>query len=177
MKKIHVLFLAPLLMAACQSKPASDTTAAKTDTATLKLPYTLKTDHAWEINPDQHNLQTALNAIKAFEKADSNAMKSLVGDTVQVLYDGGEFKGKKSDFIQALMQETSMYKNLQLEMQDWESVISKDKSEEWVSIWYKQKWNNEKGQPDSVQMYNDVQLKNGKLIKWVDYSRRFSPKK
>ncbi|MCQ6958457.1 hypothetical protein [Mucilaginibacter aquariorum] len=174
MKKIHLLLLAPLLIVACQSKPTADSSAEKSDTV-LNLPYALKVDRKWEINPDQGNLQTALSAMKAFEKADSNAMKNILGDTVQVFYEGGEFKGKKSDFLQAVMHEAGMYKNLQISMDDWESVISKDKSEEWVSLWYKQKWQNEKGKTDSLQMYNDIQLKNGKLIKWVDYSRHYAP--
>ena len=157
MKKIHLLLLAPLLIVACQSKPAADSSAAKKDTV-LNLLYALKVDRKWEINPDQGNLQTALSAMKAFEKADSNAMKNILGDTVQVLYEGGEFKGKKSDFLQAVMHEAGMYKNLQISMDDWESVISKDKSEEWVSLWYKQKWQNEKGKTDSLQMYNDVKV-------------------
>jgi uncharacterized protein YcfL len=32
MKKIHLLFLAPLLIVACQSKPAADSSSAKKDT-------------------------------------------------------------------------------------------------------------------------------------------------
>ena len=175
MKKIHLLFFVPVIFAACQSKPAADTAAAKTDT--LKLAYTLNKQHDWEINSDQHNLQAALNAIKAFENNDTTAMKALIADSILVHYEGGEFKGKREDFLKAIKQEMDMYKNLHIVMEDWESVIAKDKSEEWVSLWYKQKWQNEKGGADSLQVYNDVQFKNGKLIKWVDYSRHYTPQK
>lgn len=176
MRRIHLLFLAPLLMAACQPKPTAEATSAGADSA-LKLPYTLKKERVWEMNTDGHNLQAALNAIKAFEKNDTTAMKGLIADSIQVYYEGGEFKGKRADFLKAIKPEMDMYKNLQIDMEDWESVISKDKSEEWVGMWYKQKWQNDKGKTDSLQVYNDVQLKEGKLVKWVDYSRHYTPTK
>ena len=37
-----------------------------------------------------------------------------------------------------------MYKELKVNMYDYVSVISGDKSEEWVTLWYKQWWKNEK---------------------------------
>ncbi len=38
-------------------------------------------------------------------------------------------------------------------MEDWESVISKDKKEEWVTLWYSQKWEDMKGKTDSSGYY------------------------
>jgi len=101
-------------------------------------------------NPDQHNLQTALGALKAFEKNDTTAMSELVGDTVLMQYDGGEIKAKNADFVTSAKQERDMYKDLTIEMDTWQSVINKDKTQEWVSLWYTQKWTDEKGKADSL---------------------------
>jgi hypothetical protein len=176
MKKIHLLFLAPLLMVACQTKPVANAASTSAD-STIKLPYSLKKESAWQMNPDKHNLQTALNAIKAFETNDTTAMKGLIADSIHVYYEGGEFNGKRADFLKAVKQEMDMYKDMHVDMDDWESVINKDKSEEWVSTWYKQKWQNNKGKTDSLQVFNDMKLKGGKLVRWVDYARHYAPKK
>jgi hypothetical protein len=57
-------------------------------------------------------------------------------------------------------------------MYDWESVISKDKSEEWVTLWYSQKWETPKGAKDSTDVIDDLQLKNGKIIRLSEYTRK-----
>ncbi|MDQ6889125.1 MAG: hypothetical protein M3Z56_02435 [Bacteroidota bacterium] len=57
-------------------------------------------------------------------------------------------------------------------MQDWESVISKDKSEEWVTIWYRQKWEDMNGRKDSTDVVNDLKLKNGKIMRLDEYTRK-----
>lgn len=178
MKKIHLLLLAPLLMVAClivacQIKPTAEAATIQADT-TLKLPYSLKKQRTWEMNPDPRTLEAALNAVKAFENNDTTALKGLIADSVHVYYEGGEFNGKRSEFLKAIKEEMDLRKNVQIEMEEWQSIIDKNKNEEWVSMWYKQKWEDANGDPDSLQVYNDVQLKYGKIIKWVDYSRHYT---
>ena len=57
-------------------------------------------------------------------------------------------------------------------MQDWESVISKDKNEEYVTIWYRQYGENEDGKKDSIDVINDLKMKNGKIIGLDEYRRK-----
>jgi hypothetical protein len=176
MKKVHLLLLAPLLMLACQTKPVAKAAIANAN-STPKLPYTLKKERTWQMNPDQRNLQTALNVLKAFETNDTTAMNGLIADSIHVYYEGGEFNGKRVEFLKAIKQEMDTRKSAHVDMKDWQSVIDKDKGEEWVSMWYKQKWQNDKGKTDSLEAYNDVQLKDGKIIMWVDYARHYTPAK
>jgi hypothetical protein len=174
MKKGHLLLLAPLLMVACQTKPIAKAATIRADST---LPYSLTKERTWQMNADKHNLQTALTMLKAFENNDTTAMRGLIADSIHVYYEGGEFKGTRAEFLKAIKQEMDMRKSVHVDMEDWESVIDKDKGEEWVSMWYKQKWQNDKGKTDSLQAYNDVQLKGGKLVRWVDYARHYTPRK
>ncbi|MEI9958032.1 MAG: hypothetical protein WDM90_17405 [Ferruginibacter sp.] len=49
-------------------------------------------------------------------------------------------------------------------MQDWESVISADKKEEWVTLWYKEYTTDKKGVVDSLGITNDAKIVNGKVV-------------
>jgi hypothetical protein len=64
-------------------------------------------------------------------------------------------------------------KNILIKMYDWESVVSKDKSEEYVTIWYKQIWEDMKGNKDSASLVNDIKMKNGKITELDEYTRRY----
>lgn len=64
------------------------------------------------------------------------------------------------------------YKTARIVMRDWESVISKDKSEEWVTLWYTEHWETKAGVKDSAAFVNDMRLKNGKIISLNEYTRR-----
>ena len=57
-------------------------------------------------------------------------------------------------------------------MGDWESVISKDKKEEWVTLWYSQTWEDMNGKTDSLAVIDDLRLKDGKIIRLDEYTRK-----
>jgi len=67
----------------------------------------------------------------------------------------------------------NIYKTARIDMRDWESVISKDKSEEWVTLWYTEHWETKAGVKDSAALINDINLKNGKIIGLNEYTRKF----
>ena len=62
-------------------------------------------------------------------------------------------------------------------MDDWESVISKDKKIEYVSLWYKQIWTDEKGRVDSLECMDDLRMKNGKIVALNEKIRHYPTKK
>ena len=62
-------------------------------------------------------------------------------------------------------------------MQDWVSVISKDKKSEWVTLWYKQKWIDDKGKADSANMVNDAKFINGKITIFDEKVQHFAAAK
>jgi hypothetical protein len=61
---------------------------------------------------------------------------------------------------------------MDIKMEDWESVISKDKNEEYVTLWYKQINEDMNGKKDSFDLVNDLKLKNGKIIQLSEYTRK-----
>jgi hypothetical protein len=56
-------------------------------------------------------------------------------------------------------------------------VISKDKKDEFVTIWYVQKSTDKKGKVDSLALINDMKIANGKIIELDEYTRHFKVKK
>jgi len=61
-------------------------------------------------------------------------------------------------------------------MHDWESVISKDKKEQYVSLWYTQVMEDNKGKTDSLAIMDDVKLKMVRSLSWMKNPVNF-PKK
>jgi ketosteroid isomerase-like protein len=64
------------------------------------------------------------------------------------------------------------FKTVDVKMEDWESVISKDKKQEWVTLWYTQKWEDTKGKKDSAAYIDDLQMKDGKIVRLDEYTRK-----
>ncbi len=64
------------------------------------------------------------------------------------------------------------YKTVKIKMGDFESVISKDKSEEWVTLWYTQSWETKAGVKDSVSTINDLQIKDTKIVRLSEHTRK-----
>ncbi|RZK58436.1 MAG: hypothetical protein EOO91_08280 [Pedobacter sp.] len=167
MKKLAFLFLVALCFAACQNKETTATAGSSSDTT--KYPYTIKDPEEWEMNSDPKNLLVAMNTVKAFENSDTAALKPLIGDSIHLIVDSYEFKGLKADFLKTAQMEMDKYKSISITLQDRESVISKSKKEEWVSLWYKQVSEMKDGKKDTVNFFNDLRLKEGKVIIWSEY--------
>ena len=87
-------------------------------------------------------------------------------------FDGPEKKMTRDSLKAMLKTGRDAYKTVKVDMHDWESVISKDKSEEWVTIWYTQSWETQKGVKDSLGVINDLKLKDGKITRLYEYSRK-----
>ena len=62
-------------------------------------------------------------------------------------------------------------------MHDFESVISKDKKEEYVTLWYTEINTDKKGKMDSVAIINDLKISNGKIVSLDEAIRHFPIKK
>jgi hypothetical protein len=55
-------------------------------------------------------------------------------------------------------------------MVDWEPVVSKDGSEKWVTLWYKQS-TYLNGKTGSAGLVNDFLFKNGTIVRLDEYVR------
>ncbi len=166
-KKLVPLFAVALLLAACQSKEAKTTDLVATDTT--KYPYTPKKVHSWQMNPEPQNMVAAMSALKGFAALDTAAVKPFLGDSIWLMVDNYSFKGTRSQFLGEAQHEIDRFKHIQVDMEDMESVISKDKSEEWVSLWYKQISTMKDGKTDTVNCFNDFKMKDGKVVGWSEY--------
>ena len=160
-----------MLLHACQTPPVrKEAINIKDDT---QYAYQIKQSDRWEMNPDHHNVMIAMMALKAYETGDTAKLSKCVADSLAVYYDGGYYKGGKREFMYAIKETVKALKSLRLEIKDWESVISKDKQQEKVITWYTQHWINGQGQSDSVDVVDQAFFKNGKIVVWYDYTRRY----
>ena len=171
MKKTYLLFIVALAFAACEPKPKTETNAALP-----AYPYTIKYPDNWSMDTSHTNTMVALNALKSYETMDTVLMKKCFADTLTFNYDGGTFKGSIGQLIKMTVEMAGAQKNIKLDMKDWESVVGKDRKEEWVTVWYTQKWTDPKGAADSVEYVNDFQLKSGKIVRLDEYVRHFKMK-
>ncbi|MBI2731688.1 MAG: hypothetical protein HYX40_13235 [Sphingobacteriales bacterium] len=177
MKQLILLFVIVLAIscnnAGTDSKePAKDTAAsAGTTAAAPNYPYTIKHPDNWEIGSTA-NTMTALSALKAWEEGKMDASIGYFADSVQALFDGLDKKMSKDSLKAMFTNVWNSYKGVNIKMEDWESVISKDKSEEWVTLWYTQYVESKKGEKDSSAIINDIQLKDGKIIRLAEYTRK-----
>ena len=73
----------------------------------------------------------------------------------------------------------SVWKDLsvKIDLHDFESVISKDKKDEFVTLWYNQTTTDKKGKVDSVSVINDLKISNGKIVALDEAFRHFPVKK
>ena len=58
-------------------------------------------------------------------------------------------------------------------MDDYETVTSKDKKDNWVSLWYTQIMTDKKGNADSVYNMDDLKIDNGKIVVLDQKTRKF----
>jgi uncharacterized protein YcfL len=174
MKKIYLLLAIPLLLVACK-QPEAKTDAPATAATTPNYPYKIQHADYWEMDTSHVNTMTALKCLKAFETHDDSTAKKCFADTLEFNFDGGKFKGTYDALVKEMSVAMADMKNIKIDMKDWESVVSKDKKEEWVTLWYVQKWTDAKGKADSVALVNDMQFKGGRIVKLNEYDMHFKP--
>ncbi|MES2004435.1 MAG: hypothetical protein V4450_07930 [Bacteroidota bacterium] len=176
MRTMIALCLLVFIGSSCNS--AADKTGAK-DSGTAAKPtyaYTIEKPDNWDMGSSQ-NTAIALSALKAFENKNIDESVGYFADTV----------AWKSDFIDAKYSKDSlkaMFANfwkgtqaMTVKMDDYESVISKDKKDEYVTIWYKQIMTDMKGKTDSVFLINDFKIAKGKIVSLSESLRHFPVKK
>ena len=144
------------------SEAAETKTAAATD---VKLPFTLEKPYQnWQMMESNDNTIVAMNSLKTFVDKDFTAMAATLGDSLEIRLDGYADKLSRDSAMKMFTAMRPMYTDLTITMQDYESVISADKKNEYVTIWYKQVWKDEKGKADSMNVIDDCKMKNGKMV-------------
>ena len=171
MKRFILLLACSMLFAFACNQPGNKSGSTATESAppataqdTLDYPYTLDKPYKdWQPG-DKKNAVLVMKMVKAWETRNIPECISYFGDSVQMHFDYFH-KTVQHDSLPKLIEESwANYASVQIKMQDWESVISKDGSEEWVTLWYKQSWVDKKGKADSMSMVNDAKIVNGKIV-------------
>jgi hypothetical protein len=177
MKKVFLILMGGVVIASCNNK-SSSANEATTDTSgtaavaqKMDYPYTIDHPDNWEIGSNQ-NTMTALSALKAYEKGNVDESLKYFGDSVRVQFDGLDTKLSNDSLKTMFTKSRADYKSMNVKMDDWISVISKDKKDEWVTLWYRQKWEDAKGKQDSADIINDIKFKDGKIIRLDEYTRK-----
>lgn len=152
-------------------KDATKDSTAATAATPVSYAYTIEHPDYWEVGSTA-NTAVALNALKAWEDGKLDESLKYFGDSVRLQFDGLDKKLSNDSLKVILTNARNNYKTVKVKMYDWESVISKDKTEEWVTVWYMQSWETTKGVKDSVDVINDLQIKNGKITRLSEYTRK-----
>lgn len=177
MKKILLPGLLIWIGISCNN-PAEKTTA-NSDSTGIAQPvyaYTIEKPDNWDMGSTK-NTEIALNALKAFENNKIDESLGYFADTVDWKSDyiEGRFpKDSLKAMFNAMWNATAA---LKINMHDFESVLSKDKKEAYVTLWYKETVTNKKGKTDSVEAINDLKIVNGKIAALDEAIRHFPVKK
>lgn len=181
MKKFIAIFCLGFALASCnnetkESNAAEPATTNGTTAADVKLPFALEMPYRnWAIGSNE-NAVAAMNSLKAFVDKDFTALAAGIGDSVELDFDLYQAKVSRDSAIKFFTAGRPMYNDLKIVMYDYVSVISADKKQEWVTLWYKQIWKNEKGVADSTNVVNDIRLENGKMVVLSEKTSRFQKK-
>jgi hypothetical protein len=156
-----------------------DTGTSKMDASTadnekIDFAYTTKDVSDW-VPGDPHLAAMVMKALKGYETGNLNDTKQYFTDSVTFTGDGYKFKGTKDSLISAFSKDRARYKEFSILMYDWESVKSKARNEEYVTMWYKQRSTDMKGRKDSANYTDDVKIVNGKIAE-IDSKIQHYPK-
>ena len=183
MKKIFLFAGIATLIISCNNNapsPANSADATKTEAAkseALVYPYNLDEPYRdWQPG-DQQLAITVLNSLKAFENGNVDACMKGFGDSVEINFDYYQAKLSNDSLKTFFTNARAQYTSMTIKMGDWESVISKDKKSEYVTLWYKQIFTDKKGKTDSLSVINDCKMVNGKIAELSENIRHFAVKK
>ena len=177
MKKVLLICWGVLILTSCNdngvstSEARKDTSAKEVNVQKMDYPYTIDHPDNWEMGSNQ-NAMNVLLAIKAFENGNVAESMKYFGDSVHLHFDGLDTKLSNDSLKAFFTKMRGGYKSMEVRMDDWESVVSKDKKEEWVTVWYRQKWEDVTRKKDSSDIVDDLQMKDGKIIRLDEYTRK-----
>jgi hypothetical protein len=145
-------------------------------TANVTYPYSLEKPDNWDIGSKENTL-LVMNALKAFEDNKVEDCLSYFADTVRWRADYMDQTLSKDSLRTAMTNLRNSIQGIQVKMGDFESVISKDKKDEWVTLWYTEIVTDKTGKTDSLAMVNDIKVSKGKIVELNESIRHFPTKK
>jgi hypothetical protein len=181
MKQAFPFLLVAAVLFACNSTDTktSDSKMGETKVAAMStndLAYPVKDWGDWQPGSVE-NLKTALQALKDFESGNVDACISAFADSIKLSFDEMEGTFTKDSLLKMFSEDRKNLKAIKIDMDDYETVKSKDGKQEYVSMWYKQKWQDQKGNWDSVICMDDMKFVNGKIASLDEKRRKLAKKK
>jgi hypothetical protein len=180
MKQIFAFLCLVFALDSCNNADTKTAEATTSDAAPaaaeVTLPYTLSAPYkGWSLGSNE-NVAAAMNGLKAFVDKDYTALAAATGDSLQLDFDLYQAKLSRDSAMKFFADARNMYTDLTITMHDYVSVVSADKTYEWVTLWYKQSWKDAKGVADSVNVVNDIRMQNGKMIQLDEKVSHFQKK-
>jgi hypothetical protein len=183
MKKLMLVAVVAILSFGCNDKSGSSasggdsTKMSDNKTAELVYPYTLEKGYRdWQPG-DQKHAVTVMKALKAFENGNIPECVAEFGDSVELFFDNYHDKLSNDSLRKYFVNSRASNKTMKITMQDWESVIAKDKKDEWVTLWYKEAWVDQTGKADSLAVIDDAKMVNGKIVLLDEKIQHYPPAK
>ncbi len=184
MKKLLFFACMALFAVGCNDKSSTtDATSSdstkKADVQTTELEYPYKLDKPyrdWQPGDQQH----AVNVMKALKAWETNNIAECVtyfGDSVDLQFDHFRAVLAHDSLASFFSAGRNDYTSMTIKMDDWESVIAKDKKDQWVTLWYKQIFTDKKGKTDSLGVVNDAKIVNGKIVVLDEKIQHYPAKK
>jgi len=182
MKQAFLLLCSTAFLFACNNsdtKTADESKTADTKVAAMStndLAYPVKDWGDWQPG-NIDNLKMALQSLKDFETGNIDASLNFFVDSIELKFDEMEGKFSKDSVAKMFKADRGSLKAMQIEMEDYETVKSRDGKKEYVSMWYKQKWQDQKGTWDSVFCMDDLKIEQGKIVSIDEKRRKLAKKK
>lgn len=189
MKKILLVLLPAALMFGCSDNKSTSETVSGDSLTTNKMdddddddkddvtmPYVLPRKPDWKRGPNS-NAAVAMNTLRAYETNDMSAMQQYLADTVEFHVDNYSFKGSRDSTVAMFTKHRAGVDSVSIKMHDFESVKSKSRNEQWVSLWYTEVSKMKGGKLDSAMVMDDIKIVNGKVALIDSKMRRLVAKK
>jgi len=172
MKKFLFISGLAVLAIGCNNNESKKDDSMVMASSSEKIDYAyLPMDHQpdnWD-RGDQKNVALVLSSLKAWADGNIDLALKDFADSVAVAWDGLDQKVSKDTLRTWFKHDFAV----QIKMNDYESVTSKDKKENWVSLWYTQIRTDKAGKVDSVFIMDDLKIDNGKIVTLDEKSRKF----
>ncbi|CAN5600784.1 hypothetical protein BH11BAC3_BH11BAC3_22210 [soil metagenome] len=180
MKRIFLVGCLAFALASCnnETKDTKETPMAKdTATAMVELPYKLdKPYRNWQMGSTE-NAAAAMKALKSYVDKDFAGLSALISDSLEVAFDHYQSKMGHDSAVKFFTDVRKESGDIAVTMYDYESVVSADKQEEWVTLWYKQVWTDNAGKKDSLSIIDDCKMKDGKIATLDEKIQHYQAKK
>jgi hypothetical protein len=167
MKKFTLFLLVASLFLACNNenkdaKKNPNEITLRSEGKELELPYKVTKLSDWERGDDK-NIPIPMILLRCYEIKDFVSIKNYLADTVEFNFNNGQFRGSKDQFVKFLKNFRDQRTNVQITMNDYETVTSKPRKEDWVSLWYTEIVTDRTGKVDSASVMDDYRIVNGKV--------------